>query len=828
MEHNLVQIAELVTGITLLMLIAAITTMLSKHVSKLPLTIALVFVGIGVSYASHNIAAFHSLADFTLSPELVLFVFIPTLIFESAFNLNARQVGRNILPILTLAVPGLLISTAIIGSIFAFFSPFDLLVALLLGAILSATDPVAVISIFKQLGVPDRLTVLVEGESLLNDATSLVLATLLIGILSAGTFSSGVIVDGIGEFLVVFFGGAFVGWLLAVVTGQVLGSIESDPDIEITLSTILAYFSFIIAEHVFHVSGIMAVVAAGMVIGSWGKSKISPSSVAFMEHFWEYLAYLANVLIFIMVGMQIELAILWENIDLIMLVVGGMLISRAVVVFGVVPLVGKIPGTEAIGLPYQMVMYWGGLRGAIALAIVLSLPPFEYKDTLIAVVMGAVLFTLIVQGLSIEFLVKKLGLDKLSVADNLAQLDGDRKARIEGLSRLDTLVDSGLFSQRIADNMRDKGQRQIEDISTEVKQLHETMDSSSMTNTLALRCLVREKARYSELFSQGLINEWAYRELDHNTDVQIDGVRYGNSLPGPNLNVSISKRFSLVLMGILDYIPGSGGLLENLRTQWIVRDYGTAWGRYRGSQSVIDEINNIAGDEIDSETVSKIKAVYKEISEHAKNIIDGFGEQFPEFVETMQEQLGQRLMLIAERDSVKHSAGLGLMPSGVASKVLKDQAERIRMLAKDNMTAYFEISVDELLSKVPLFAELDSSHYPLIAKNLRAKTVATGTNIIKQGQSGDSMFLIARGIANVTVSENDGEKQIARLYAGDFFGESALLHQSPRNATATAVTPCSCYELKRVDLDRICEAYPEIRRGIEMVDEQRKMANASE
>lgn len=828
MEHDLVQIAELVTGITLLMLIAAITTMLSKHVSKLPLTIALVFVGVGVSYASHNIAAFHSLANFTLSPELVLFVFIPTLIFESAFNLNARQVGRNILPILTLAVPGLLISTAIIGSIFAFFSPFSLLVALLLGAILSATDPVAVISIFKQLGVPDRLTVLVEGESLLNDATSLVLATLLIGILSAGTFSSGVIVDGIGEFFVVFFGGAFVGWILAVITGQLLGSIESDPDIEITLSTILAYFSFIIAEHVFHVSGIMAVVAAGMVIGSWGKSKISPSSVSFMEHFWEYLAYLANVLIFLMVGMQIELAILWENIDLIFLVVGGMLISRAIVVFGIVPLVGKIPGTEPIGLPYQMVMYWGGLRGAIALAIVLAMPPFEYKDTLIAVVMGAVLFTLIVQGLSIEFLVKKLGLDKLSVADNLAQLDGDRKARIEGLSRLDTLVSSGLFSQRIADNMREKGQRQIEDIGTEVKQLHQTMDSGSMTNTLALRCLVREKARYSELFSQGLINEWAYRELDHNTDVQIDGVRYSNLLPGLSLNVSISKRFSLVLMSILDYIPGAGGVLENLRTQWIVRDYGAAWGRYRASMSVLDEIHNIAGDEIDSDTESKIKTVYEEIAGHAKSMIDDFGEQFPEFVETMQEQLGQRLMLIAERDSVKHSAGLGLVPSSIAGKILKDQSERIRMLAKDNMTAYFEISVDELLSKVPLFSELDASHYPLIAKNLRAKTVAAGTNIIKQGQSGDSMFLIARGIANVTVSENGVEKQVASLYAGDFFGESALLHRSPRNATTTAATPCSCYELKGADLDKICEAYPEIRRGVELVDEKRKMANASE
>ena len=253
------------------------------------------------------------------------------------------------------------------------------MVALLLGAILSATDPVAVIAIFKQLGVPERLTVLVEGESLFNDATSLVLATLLIGILSAGTFSGDVVFSGIGEFFVVFLGGELVGWLLAVAAGYLLGVTESDPAIEITLSTILAYFSFIIAEHVFHVSGIMAVVAAGIMMGSWGKTKISPSTEEFMEHFWEYLAYLANVLIFLMVGMQVDLVALWSSIDLIVLAFVAMLISRAVVVFGVVPLLGKFPGAEAIGMPYRMVMYWGGLRGAIALAIVLSLPAFEYK-----------------------------------------------------------------------------------------------------------------------------------------------------------------------------------------------------------------------------------------------------------------------------------------------------------------------------------------------------------------------------------------------------------------------------------------------------------------
>ena len=827
MEHEGIHIAELVTGITLLMLVAALTTIFSKRIKQLPLTIGLVFVGIGVSYAAEQVPGFGSLATFTLSPDLVLFVFIPTLIFESAFNLNARNVMRNILPILTLAVPGLLLSTAIIGFIMAVFSPFELMVALLLGAILSATDPVAVISIFKQLGVPERLTVLVEGESLFNDATSLVLATLLIGILTAGSFSGDVVFSGIGEFFLVFLGGAFVGWCLALAVGQVLGAIESDAAIEITLSTILAYFSFIIAEHVFHVSGIMAVVAAGIMMGSWGKTKISPSTEEFMEHFWEYLAYLANVLIFLMVGMQVDLAALWASIDLIALVCVGMLISRAVVVFGVVPLLGKLPGAEPIGMPYRMVMYWGGLRGAIALAIVLAMPEFEYKDTLVAVVMGAVIFTLVVQGLSIETLVKKLKLNQLSIADQLAKLEGDRDARAEGLSRLDRLASGGLFSQRIADNIKEKGDRQIGDLNGEISGIHNDMDTDEMLRTLALRCMVREKARYRELFAQGLVNEWAYRELDHTINVQMDSVRHSDGLPNASIEVSIGKRFSLVLMALMGFIPGMRGSLEGLRTQWIVRDYGVAWGRYRGCQSVLTRLTQLAGSEIDANSVERLNSIYEDIASQSKAQIDEVAEQYPEFVETMQEQLGQRLMLIAEHDSVEHSKELGVIQSGIASAILKDQAERLRTLAQDNMSACFEIEIDELLSKVPLFAEIDPAQYDVIAARLHSRTVPRGTDIIRQGQMGDSMFLIARGIANVSVTDNGEDRQLATLYAGDFFGESALLHDTPRNATATAATPCSMYELKRSDLDKICADYPKIREGVEKVDEQRNLQNTT-
>ena len=821
MEHAGSSITDLVTGIVLLLLIAAVTTMFSKKVDKLPLTVLLVFVGIAISHFGHDTPGLSLLSQFQLTPELVLFVFIPTLIFESAFNLNARQLSNNLWPILTLAIPGLLISTCIIGFIFSVFTEFDLMVGLLLGAILSATDPVAVIAIFKQLGVPERLTILVEGESLFNDATSLVLATILIGLLTAGEFSSDVLVSGTGEFLLVFAGGVIVGWVLALITGNMLGRIESDPGIEITLTTILAYFSFIIAEHVFHVSGIMAVVAAGMTIGSWGKSKISPSTSAFMEHFWEYLAFVANALIFLMVGLQIDLVVLWESVDLIALVVVSMLISRAIVIYSVVPLIGRMPGAEPIGMPFQSVMYWGGLRGAIALAIVLALPPFYYKDTLISLVMGAVLFTLVVQGLSIEKLVKFLGLDALSISDSLAKLEGDKNARVEGLKRLNSLVSGGLFSQRIADNLREKSEQSLSKLGAEIETLNSNMTKEEMATILAMRCLAREKARFYELFSHGLINESAYRELEHTIAVQFDEVRHRGLMPTVKAEKSIGKTVFEAVTNMFE-VAGARALAERLSTSSIIRDYDVAWGRYRAANSVLNGLDAIASEgNIDTVTTGNMREVYEEILRAAKAQIDEVAEQYPEFVETIQEQLGQRLLLVAEHASVEQAAEMGMINEGIAHTILKNQASRIRQLNQENMSACFEIEVAEILKKVPMFQGVSEAEHAFIGGYLRTKTVPRGKVIIRQGSAGDSIFLIARGIANVEVTEGDAVSHVATLYAGDFFGEAALLHGTPRNATTIAATPCSLYELNRQDLDRICEQHPKIRQMVEEVDRER-------
>lgn len=824
MEHAFNNVAELVTGIILLLLIAAVTTVVSKRLDKLPLTILLVFVGIAISMLGDSVPGLSLLADFHLTPEIVLFVFIPTLIFESAFALDARQVFSNIWPILTLAIPGLLISTGIIGIIFATFTEFDLMVALLLGAILSATDPVAVIAIFKQLGVPERLTTLVEGESLFNDATSLVLAGILTGLLAMGSFTPGVLLTGSGDFLFVFAGGIAVGWILAVFTGFTLGGIESDAAIEITLTTILAYFSFIIAEHVFHVSGIMAVVAAGLTIGSWGKSKISPSTCQFMGHFWEYLAFVANALIFLMVGLQIDLVVLWQSIDLILIVAAAMLVSRAIVIFGVVPLVGRLPGSESIGIPFQAVMYWGGLRGAIALAIVLSLPELGYKDTLISLVMGAVLFSLVVQGLSIEHLVKFLGLNALSLPEQFARLEGDRYARQQALERLGSLVRDGLFSQRIADNLREKCERNLQDLNEEIESLNSSMSQADMARILAMRCLAREKTRFYKLFSRGLINEWSYKALDHAVDVQIDEVRHRGLMPTAEIQPSIGQVVNHVMVNLFSRV-GAHAMVERLSTSRIIRDYEVAWGRYRAANSVLQGLETLAGEsQIDIETTDELRQVYQDILRAMKLQIDEVAEQYPEFVETIQEQLGQRLLLIAERDSIEHIAELGMIKEGIAHEILKDQAERIRLLKQDKMSALFEIEVTEILKKVPMFQGLNDEECDYISSRLRSKTVPRGTEIIKQGHAGDSMFLIARGIANVEIDDNGVRDHVATLYAGDFFGEAALLHNVSRTATAIAATPCSLYELNRSGLDKICERFPRIHQAVEDVDRKRLSA----
>ncbi|MCH8237006.1 MAG: cation:proton antiporter [Proteobacteria bacterium] len=817
-------VIELVGTIVVLLLIAGGVRAITKRV-KVPFSVALVVVGIALRQLVENGPEFLSpVAEHEISPDVILFVFLPTLIFESAFNLDVRQLRQNLPQILTLAVPGLILSTTVIGVLLWWVTPFGLQEALLLGAILSATDPVAVIALFRNLGVPMRLTILVEGESLFNDATAIVAARILLGMVAGGVLLTPEMAFGsVVNFFTVFIGGAVVGWLAALAFGWVLGHVENDPFIETSLTTVLAYLSFLAAEEVFHVSGVMATVAAGLTMGSWGRAKISASVAGFLEHFWEYLAFLANALIFLFVGLRVNLAALYDSLDILAWVIFAMLLSRALVIFGLVPMVGRLPGSAPIERPYQTVMYWGGLRGAIALAIVLSLGDFPEADLFVALVMGAVLFTLLVQGLTIETLVRHLGLDKPPLADQVGRAEGLLSAKTRALKRIPELQEGGLFSARIAETLESQLEGEMKELRRDLEELrHRELDSKEERQLIYTRAFAAEKTIYYQLFSKGHLSERAYRDLCHGVGLEADAVRHGLPMPSDPLHFQKSRPFRDSLTRPFDRMLGFTGLPERLRLSHVARDYEEAWGRYQGCTGILAELETLVlGEETPAGIVAEVRKRFRLGQAAALEQIDSTAEQFPEFVNAMQNRLARRLLVHAETEIIENEARAGSIPAGVRDSVIEELAKEIRDLRGEDV-AELRVDPTELLRQVPFFQKTPEDEFARVVAKLRQRTVPVGEDIIRQGEKGETLYLIGRGVVRVSHAADGHEHDLATLMAGDFFGEMALLHGEPRAATCRAVSPSALYELRRRDFEEVCRACPAIRAALEEADRKRR------
>jgi CPA1 family monovalent cation:H+ antiporter len=508
-ESNVIIIEEIVIG---LLLIAVIVGIITRRF-RVPYTVGLVLIGLALSLRGQ--------ANIEFPPELFLALLVPPLVFEAAFHLNIKDLRYDLAPILALAIPGVLITTGLVGLVVALGTGSPISLTLVFGALVAATDPVAVVALFRTLGVPKRLQVLLEGESLFNDGTAIVIFNLMITIAITGHFS---LVDSLLDFVFVSGGGLVVGLLLGMLFSQITRRID-DPLIETTLTGVLAFGAYLVAEEI-HVSGVLAVVAAGLVAGNVGPRGMSPSTRVLVFNFWEIMAFLANSLVFLLIGLQIDLYALLANWQFIMWAIIAVLAARAVSVYGLSWIGHGVPGR------YKHVLYWGGLRGAISLALAISLPASlgPLRNDIQSMAFGVVLFTLLFQGLTMRPLIRKMGLIKRQENQDEYERRHARSVMSKAAyDRLETMQRNGILSEHVWESLESILREHTANTAKAVRNimLENPVVEIEEYDTARREALIQQRSTLSTLLRDGIISEEIFSELaaeidQAQTDSRID------------------------------------------------------------------------------------------------------------------------------------------------------------------------------------------------------------------------------------------------------------------------------------------------------------------
>lgn len=498
---------------------------------RIPYTVALVIVGLLITFQKR--------LEINLTPELILSLFIPPLVFEAAFHLEFKSLRENWLPIVTLAIPGVLLTTFVVGAIVSWGAGISLSSGLVFGALIAATDPVAVVALFKALGAPKRLTMLVESESLFNDGTAIVVFKLMLGLaLSAVAGSLGDehasvdLLSATVDFFRVSAGGLLVGVGLGWIIAQIIARVD-DYLIETMLTTVLAFGAYLMAER-FHVSGVLATVAAGIVTGNLGLRGMSPTTRIVLFNFWEFLAFVANSLVFLLIGLDVNLREIGANLLPIAIALTAILLSRALVVYGLTALT-NLRGANKISLPFRHVLFWGGLRGAISLALALSLPAaLPERELLRVMTFGVVLFTLLAQGTTMQLLLRRLGIGQPEAIElEYERRHGRLLAAQAALRRVKEMHAANLLSLTTWQQIEPKLKTRVgEALAAQTNLLEEHPELQLEEQSDAEReGLNARRAALTSMLGSGLISDAAYEELVSEVDEAISELHHPEASP---------------------------------------------------------------------------------------------------------------------------------------------------------------------------------------------------------------------------------------------------------------------------------------------------------
>jgi CPA1 family monovalent cation:H+ antiporter len=797
----------------------------------LPYTVLLAIVGVAIGGLSSFLlntpltSAFDDivrpLVDLPFNASIFLVVFLPVLLFHAALMIDLREIAPDWAPILTLAIVAVFAAAAAIGFSLFFAAGMPLTAALLLGAIVATTDPAAVVAIFHELGAPARLTRLLEGESLLNDAAAIVLFSMLVGMLTEGAhpdFAAGVV-----HFAEAFLGGMVLGAIGGRLFGTILPFLDGSRLAEVTLSVALPYVVYLLAEELFGISGVVAVVSAGLTAGAIGRVRLAPDNWRYLERVWEQTGFWASSLIFVSASTLVPKLLTGVHLEdswLLLVAVAAALASRMAVLFGLLPLLSALHLSQKVSGAYKLAIAWGGLRGAVTLALALavtenaSIDP-NVRNGVAVLATGFVLFTLLVNGLTLRPVIRLLKLDRLSPL-NLAlrnkvlalSLTDVRDAMSETASQHAIPADVARLATEPVD-------RRIDELSAQ-PDLEQAISDRDRIRIGLVALANRERRIILDHHAQRTVSGAAIERLLRNTNLILDATR---------------------VEGRVGYNRAARALLEFQRGFWVANLLHRTLRFARPLQRQISVrfeallIRRLALEElfrfIDSRLAALLGERVSELlgeviaarSEATTRALDALRLQYPEYAEALEQrflrQSGFRLSLSRFHD---------LYDEGLIGKEVFEDLEREHEAYRSVMAELppldLGLRADELIGQFEMFAGLGAAELRALARLFRPRLLIPDERVIRAGDRGNAMFMISSGAVEV-VLPNGG----VRLGSGDFFGEMALLSGGRRGADVVALGYCRVLVLNAADFRRFLRDYPRAKAEIDRIAEERARAN---
>ena len=828
-----------------LLAIAMVLTVVSLLVPlaerfRLPHTVLLAIAGMGLGFLGSWIItseirlgalgdAFVGLDKLEVGTEVFLPLFLPPLLFTAGLTIDVRRLLDEVWAVLLMAIVAVLVCIAIVGGVVHLATGVDLVVCLLLGAVVSTTDPAAVIGIFRDVGAPKRLSILAEGESLLNDAVAIAAFGVFIGILisrSAPDQTEVVLTDPTGAvvvFLREFVGGLICGFVMARGAMVLLPRLgESDAAIaSVTVS--LTYLSFLVADRYWHVSGVVSVVMAALTVAAYGPTHLHPRQWTALRQLWAQLEFWANCLIFVLASMlaaNVLVKITWLYAWGVAAVVVGAFLARALVVFGILPMLEKVRLVQPVDKRYKAILVWGGLRGAvtIVLAMVAAGDQRLSEEVREFIALSATLFvlvTLFVNATTLGLIMHVLGLDKLS------RLELALRDRVLALSRVN--VDRHLQQIMRRHNARvegidadpaSAGEAEIESVPAEL-----ALDLDERVKVGLVTLCTREKELYLELFEQQILSRRMVAVLAARADRLIDTVRDRGVAGYEQWLRDISR-------------PDAGFRVA----LWLHRRLGFAWllteslaDRFEilmVSQSMLAELAafNISSvsDLLGPDAEVELAAVNENRQEAVDSALKALSLQYPGYAESIQARQLERAAIRFEAAEYARRLQEGIISREVYND-LREQLAKRRGAIGQRPPLDLGLELAGMISRVSLFASLDRKTIAEVGKRLRALVALPGEKIVAIGGPPDAMYFIAAG--EVTVKAPTFE---VTLKEGDFFGEMGLLTDQPRNADVIADGYCHLLVLYRKDFRELLDRRPAVRAEIEAVAARRIAETATE